>query len=249
MARRPPRAWLAWVNVSSCASLAGRLVTDPLTEALDVLVEERGVAARIAERSILLGEPVNGDPRLAALRVLGVAQGASPVGAATHGPEGVGAGVWQPPDLYLVGWTATNRWLVRYRLTGGATPNDYVRAEGRIPSHLETGSWYQDVPEEATEAFLGVGLSLDDPPFPVPPPPPATPKTRPARSPRAAAAPRRSTPATGTRRSAEPRAPKPPPAPRVKTSEDLATRLCSVCNMRKVATQFEPGSDVCVDCR
>ena len=223
---------------------------DALTEALELLVEERGVAAKIVERSILLGDPVNGDPRLAALRVLGVAQAASPVGAATYGADGVGAGVWRAPELYLVGWTHSNRWLTRYRLTGGATPNDYVRAEGRIPSHLETGNWFKDVPDEANEAFAEVGLSLEDPPFPLPPPPPPpAPKARAAaapRAPRAPAAPRRSaTPAT-PRRAAQP---KPPPVARVKTSEDLATKLCAGCNMRKVATQFEPGGDLCVDCR
>lgn len=225
--------------------------TDPLADAVDILIEERGVRAEVVERSIRLAEAVNGDPRLAALRVLGVARAASPVGAATHGAEGVGAGVWNAPDLYLVGWTATNRWLVRYRLTGGATPNDYVRAEGRIPSHLETGSWYRDVPDEARDAFAEVGLSLDDPPFPVPAPPPApAPKPRAAatpigRAPRAAV-PRRTAAPAAPRRVAQP---KPPPVPKVKTSEDLATRLCALCNMRKVATQFVEGSDLCVDCR
>lgn len=227
-------------------------MSDPLTDALDVLVEERGVAARILGRTILLGDPVNGDPRLAALRVLGVAQAASPVAAATHGADGVGAGVWSAPELYLVGWTHSHRWLVRYRLQGGANPNDYVRAEGRIPSHLETGTWYGDAPDEAKEAFAQVGLSLDDPPFPVPEPPPPPPppsKTRSApaaRAPRAPAAARRSTTAAAPRRAA---APKPPPVPRVKTTEDLAWRLCAGCNMRKVASQFEQGSDLCVDCR
>jgi hypothetical protein len=224
-------------------------VSDALTEALELLVEERGVAARISERSILLGDPVNGDPRLAALRVLGVAHAASPVGAATYGADGVGAGVWRVPELYLVGWTHSNRWLTRYRLTGGATPNDYVRAEGRIPSHLETGNWFKEIPDEARDAFAEVGLSLDEPPFPLPPPPPPPAvKAKPASSARAPRTP-------STRRSASPAAPrrqaapKPPPVVRVKTSEDLATRLCAGCNFRKVATQFEPGSDLCVDCR
>ena len=224
-------------------------MSDALTEALELLVEERGVAARIVERTILVGDPVNGDPRLAALRVLGVALGASPVGAATYGADGVGAGAWRTPELYLVGWTHSNRWLTRYRLTGGATPNDYVRAEGRIPSHLETGNWYQDVPDEANEAFAEVGLSLEDPPFPLPPPPTPAPTARPAPAPRASRAPAAPRPsaAPATPRRAAP--PKPPPVVRVKTSEDLATRLCAGCNMRKVATQFEPGGDLCVDCR
>ncbi|MGH9001337.1 MAG: hypothetical protein ACRDY7_18330, partial [Acidimicrobiia bacterium] len=150
--------------------------SDPLRDALDVLTEERGLAAELSERTIRLRDAVKGDPRLAALRVLGVAQTASPVGAAAFGPEGVAAAVWSAPELYLVGWTATNRWLVGYRLTGGAGPNDYVRSEGRIPSHLEIGNWYQDAPEEASAAFAGVGLSLGTPPFPLPeapPPPPA----------------------------------------------------------------------------
>jgi hypothetical protein len=222
-------------------------VSDALTEALELLVEERGVAARIAERAILLGDPVNGDPRLAALRVLGVAQAASPVGAATYGADGVGAGVWRAPELYLVGWTHNNRWVTRYRLTGGATPNDYVRAEGRIPSHLETGNWFKDVPDEANEAFVEVGLSLEDPPFPLPAAPPTpAPKARAPRAARAPAAPRAARAPAAPRRAA---APKPPPVVRVKTSEDLVTKLCALCNMRKVATQFEPGGDLCVDCR
>jgi cell division septation protein DedD len=198
-------------------------------------------AVEIAGRTIRLAEPVTGDAGAAALRVLGRAQAAAPVGAAAHAATGVAAAVWRPPHLYLARW-AKNRWIVGYRLAGGWTPNDYIRSDGRIPSRLETGNWYLTVPDEVREAFVEVGLSLESPPFPLPElpedePAPSRPRRKPPiRSSEAAGAPPRRTPAPKP-----PAEPKPEPAP--------TTRVCPGCNMRRTLTQFTEGSDLCVDCR
>jgi hypothetical protein len=213
------------------------LVDTDIAEAADQLRTDRSVAFDVAERTIRLLDPVNGDPGFAVLRVLGEAQDASPVGAASHGPGRVAAGVWRAPELYLARWTNGKRWVVGYRLPGDAKPNDYVRMEGRIPTRLEIDNWYAAVPEAVDEAFLEAGVLLDDPPFPVPPPPPAAP-------PRAAKAPARA------RAAAAPRAPRAPkPAAAAKRDKAPATRLCAVCRMQKSLSQFVAGSDVCVDCR
>jgi hypothetical protein len=211
---------------------------DPdIAEAADQLRADRSVAFDVAERTIRLLDPVNGDPGFAVLRVLGEAQDASPVGAASHGPGRVAAGVWRAPELYLARWTNGKRWVVGYRLPGDAKPNDYVRMEGRIPTRLEIDNWYAAVPEAVDEAFLDAGVLLDDPPFPVPPPPPAPP-------PRPATAPARA------RAGATPRAPRvPKPAAPPKRDKTPATRVCAVCRMQKSLSQFVAGSDVCVDCR
>jgi len=184
---------------------------------------------------------VNGDPGSAVLRVLGTAQSASPVGAASHSTGKLAVGVWRAPELYLARWTNGKRWVVGYRLPGGAKPNDYVRMEGRIPTRLETDNWYGAVPDVVDEAFLDAGLMLDDPPFPIPPPPPRAPES--ASRPVAA-------------RSTTPRAPRTPGAasrPRAAAAarpEPVPTsRLCPSCGMLKGVAQFVPGSDLCVDCR
>ena len=207
---------------------------DPaLADAVELVRRERRVAVAVEDRTIRLVEPVAGDPGSAVLRLLGLAQAASPVGAAVHaGPQRVAAGVWHDPDLYLARWTGGRRWVVGYRVSGGARPNDYVRMEGRIPTRLETGNWYADVPEAVQEAFLDAGLLLDEPPFEVVRPP--------ALAPRAAAPP----PAPRTSRRSRPTPPSAPSRPRA-----VATRLCPECRMYKAAGQFVAGSDRCVDCR
>ena len=201
---------------------------DPaLADAIEVVRRERQVEVTVDDRTIRLVDPVRGDPGSAVLRLLGVAQAASPVGAAAHaGPERVSAGVWRVPDLYLARWTGGKRWVVGYRLTDGARPNDYVRMEGRIPSRLETGNWYGDEPEAVQEAFLDAGLLLEEPPFEV---------ARPVL---------RSRPTSSTRPASRPSRPSPTPAPR-----PPATRLCPECRMSKAPGQFVVGSDRCVDCR
>ncbi|HET9443772.1 MAG TPA: hypothetical protein VFO65_10635, partial [Acidimicrobiales bacterium] len=138
--------------------------------------------------------------------------------------------------LYLARWTKGRLWVVGYRLTGGAKPSDYVRTEGRIPRRFETADWYGTVPDEVAEAFLEVGVLLDDPPFPVPAPPPL----RPAAPPRRPASPAAPRPATA-------RAAARPAAGRAARAE--TTRVCASCRMHKAAAQFVPGSDLCVDCR
>jgi len=212
-----------------------------LADAVELFRHERRIPFEVDDRSIRLLDPVSGDPGSAVLRVLGTVQDASPVGAASHGPGKVAVGVWKAPELYLARWTNGKRWVVGYRLPGGARPNDYVRMEGRIPTRLETDHWYGPVPPEVEEAFLVAGILLDDPPFPVPVPPPPPPprpastaRTSSARSPRA---PRAAT----TRAPRAAPAPKPEPAP--------TTRLCPSCRMLKSVGQFVPGSELCVDCR
>ena len=211
-----------------------------IADAAEQVRAGRSGSVEVSERTIRLLDPVTGDPGSAVLRVLGLAQAASPVGAASHGPGRVAAGVWRAPELYLARWTKGKRWVVGYRLPADARPNDYVRMEGRIPTRLEIDNWYASVPETVDEAFLDAGLMLDDPPFPVPPPPPipATPPSAALRS--TARAPR----APSTR---APRAARPPAAP--KRDKPPTTRLCPVCGMRKALSQFVPGSDACVDCR
>lgn len=214
------------------------LVDTDIADAADQLRADRSLAVDVSDRTIRLLDPVNGDPGFAVLRVLGEAQDASPVGAASHGAGRVAAGVWRAPELYLARWTNGKRWVVGYRLPSDAKPNDYVRMEGRIPTRLEIDNWYAAVPPAVDEAFLDAGVLLDDPPFPVPPPAP-TPPPRPAapartRAPRAAPTPRAA------------RTPKPAPAPR---RDKAPTRVCAVCQMQKSVSQFVAGSDACVDCR
>jgi hypothetical protein len=212
---------------------------DALGEAIDLL-HDRYDGVELAGRTIRLASPVNGDAGFVALRVLGVAQAAFPVGAAAHGPGGVGIGVWRPPELYLARWTQ-NRWVVGYRLPRGSRPADYIGSEGRIPGRFEIGNWYATVPDEVRTAFAEVGLSLEAPPFPPPAPPgPPEPKgrSRPTRSSSPMRTPAASRPAAAGR-------PKPAPKP----EPAATTRLCHACNMRKVLTQFTAGSDLCVDCR
>jgi hypothetical protein len=214
-----------------------------IAEAVAQLRHERKIAFEVEDRAIRLTEPVNGDPGSAVLRLLGTAQAASPVGAASHGPGRVAVGVWRAPDLYLARWTNGKRWVVGYRLPDGAKPNDYVRIEGRIPTRLETENWYGEVPSTVEEAFLDAGLMLEDPPFPVPappPPPPPRPSTAASRPP---AAPR------SPRAPSAPRVAKPRPAARPKPAPAPTARLCPSCGMLKSVTQFVPGSELCVDCR
>jgi hypothetical protein len=225
-------------------------MTDPIAEAADLLRYEHATKVEVEDLTIVVVEPVKGDPGLTVLRVLGLAQAAPLVGAAAHGPNGVAVGVWRGPELYLARWTRGKRWVVGYRITGGSRLRDYVGIEGRVPTRLETGHWYDTVPEEINELFLEAGLLVDDPPFPVEKPPPSP----------AAGAGRSTTPTAIPRPGARPRA-KPPQAParsgrlaaqaaplsRAKGAP--ATRVCAECRMRKAVGQFVPGSDLCVDCR
>ncbi|MDQ1492895.1 MAG: hypothetical protein QOJ23_5409 [Actinomycetota bacterium] len=218
---------------------------DPFAEAVTRLSDE-GLALEITGRTFRLVDPVRGDAGAAALRLLGMVQAAAPVAIATHGPTQVAAAVWAPPHLYVVRW-ARNRWVVGYRLAAGSRPNDHVRSEGRIPGHLETGHWYETVPDEVSETFDGVGLSLASAPFPVP----AQPVSE------APVSPRRSASGSSGRSSAEkapparpaPRRIAPKPAPAAKAPPPPTSKVCPGCNMRRTLTQFAPGSDLCVDCR
>jgi len=218
--------------------------TDPFAQATARLSDE-GLALEITERTFRLVDPVRGDAGAAALRLLGMVQGAAPVAVATHGAQ-VAVALWSPPHLYVARW-ARNRWVVGYRLAGGSRPNDYVRSEGRIPGHLEVGHWYESVPDEVSETFTAVGLSLESAPFPVPaqpePPPPATPRRTASSAGRLSAAEKAPPPRPPRREST----PKPPPAP--KPPPPPTSRVCPGCNMRRTLTQFDPGSELCIDCR
>lgn len=218
--------------------------TDPFAQATARLSDE-GLALEISERTFRLVDPVRGDAGAAALRLLGMVQGAAPVAVATHGAQ-VAVALWSPPHLYVARW-ARNRWVVGYRLAGGSRPNDYVRSEGRIPGHLEVGHWYESVPDEVSETFMAVGLSLESAPFPVPtqpePPPPATPRRTASSAGRHSAAEKAPPPRPPRREST----PKPPPAP--KPPPPPTSRVCPGCNMRRTLTQFDTGSELCIDCR
>jgi hypothetical protein len=213
----------------------------PISDVADLLQEEHGIAVVVEGRTFRLPAPVKGDPGFAVLRVLGLVDTVSPVGAAAHGATGVAIGVWRRPDIYVARWTSGRRWVVGYRLAAGSEPNDYIRIEGRLPTRLETGNWYGAVPEEVEQAFLEADLLLDDPPFPIPPPPAAS---------RSAAGSKASS-ASGSS-SAPARAARPAPRSRPSTVRREAaptTRLCPGCRMHKALAQFVTGSDRCVDCR
>ena len=212
-----------------------------IAEAADLLRYEHATKVEVDDRTIRVLEPVKGDPGLSVLRVLGVAQAASPVGAAARGGNGVAAGVWRTPDLYLARWINGRLWVSGYRLTGTARLSDYVGAEGRVPTRLETGNWYGPVPAEIGDAFLEVGILLEEPPFPVPAPPPASARSGPASEPS-----RRRVPPSSPPRS---RGATNRPAPAGKAGGSRPSRLCPSCRMHKVVGQFVPGSDLCVDCR
>src|SRR5436305_10109039 len=211
---------------------------DPFAQAVGRLSDE-GVSLEISGRTCRLVDPVRGDAGAAALRYLGMVQGAAPVGIATHSGIQVAAAVWAPPRLFVARWSR-NRWIVGYRLTPGSRPNDYVRSEGRIPGHFETGNWYESVPDEVAETFTGVGLSLASAPFPVPAQPLPDPPPASRRAPAAAG--------SGGRLSSAEKAPparpaprrvsvpKPPPAP--KPPPPPTSRVCPGCNMRRTLTQF-----------
>lgn len=220
---------------------------DPFAQAVTRLSDE-GLALEITGRTFRLVDPVRGDAGSAALRLLGMIQAAAPVAIATHGATQVAAAVWAPPRLYVVRWSR-NRWVVGYRLAGGSRPNDYVRTEGRIPGHLETGNWYESAPDEVSETFEAVGLSLASPPFPVPAQPvseaPTTPRRRAAGSSGRVSSAEKAPPARPAARRVI--APKPPPAPKLPLPP--TSKVCPGCNMRRTLTQFEPGSELCVDCR
>jgi hypothetical protein len=219
---------------------------DPFAQAVSLLTDE-GLALEISGRTFRVVDPVRGDAGAAAMRLLGMVQAAAPVAIATHGGTQVAAALWAPPRLYVARW-ARNRWVVGYRLAAGSRPNDYVRTEGRIPGHLEMGHWYESVPDDISETFVDVGLSLASPPFPVPaqpePPPQATRRTAASSSGRASAA-EKARPARPAPRTVS--APKPPPAP--KPPAPPTSKVCPGCNMRRTLTQFDPGSELCVDCR
>ena len=222
-----------------------------LDRAVEQLSAEDGVVARVEDRLLRIDHPVAGNPHLAALQALGFAAKVKPVGAAAHGPLGVAAAVWDKPLLYIARWTGTSRWVAAYKFPMRARPDEYLREESGIPSHLSKGSWYRDVPDEITEAFFAVGLLLDEPPYEVPkvaakPPVPEA-ATRPARSsaPRTPRAPR---PASAPRAPAAPRTPRPRAAPAPKKVV-VTTRTCTMCNLQKHVSQFIEGSDWCVDCR
>lgn len=192
---------------------------------------DRAVRTEVRDRTIVVSSAVTGDPGLTVTRALGLAQDVSPVGAACHGDDGVAVGVWLAPRLYLARWAAGRRRVTAFRLTGGGRIHDYVQTDGRIPTRFETDNWYDDVPGEVEEAFLEVGLLLDDPPFPVPPAPPPAPVK-----------------ATRTASPARPRAPRTPRAAAAAKPATPTTRVCTACFLEKQLPLFPQGSDVCIDC-
>ena len=219
---------------------------DRIAEAADELRIEHDTKVDVEDRTIVVREPVKGDPGLTVLRVLGAAQAASLVGAAAHGENGVSVGVWRAPELYLARWPKGRRWVVGYRLTGGSRLSDYVGIEGRVPTRLEIGHWYGPLPEEIADLFLEAGILVDDPPFPVPAPPAPAPGAAPRRAP----VPSRPATQRSGPPSPRPRAQgaKAAPTSRLRPAAPT-TKLCADCRMHKAVGQFLPGSDLCIDCR
>jgi hypothetical protein len=215
---------------------------DPLQAAIEELAGEHAIKATIHDRVIRLTDEVSGSPHHLCLEALGVAAAATPVAATAHGPAGAVAAVWSAPDLYIARWTPGNRWVAAYRFPPRGKPDDYLREESGIPSRFGKGNWYKDVPEEVEEAFLTVGLLLDEPPFPVADPPPPRPIAEPV-------AKRASSRSTTPRAPAAPRAPRKRAAAPVKKAAPPTTRTCPMCNLQKHLSQFIPDSDYCVDCR
>jgi hypothetical protein len=201
-----------------------------IDDVVESLRAEHHLVVDVQERTVCLREPANAEPGFAVLRVLGLVEAASPVAVAAHGPKGVAAGLWSTPDLHLARWTKGRLWVVAFRLPAGSKPSDYVRTEGRIPTRLETGSWYDAAPEAVNEAFFEAGLLLDDPPFPVP----------------KAVVPPTSASKSAVKRTTAARKSRAAPAPKAKPA---ALRLCSTCGMQKASVQFTAGSDRCIDCR
>ena len=236
-------------------TVAAPTVADLIADASEMLFVEHGTVARVEDRTIVLSDAVKGDPSLVVMRVLGQVQDASPAGAAAHGSGVVAIGVWRRPELYVAAWTKGRRRVVGYRLGSEAKLTMYIRTEGRIPTRMEFGNWYGDLPDEVTEAFMEVGLLVDEPPFPipVPPPAPASPATA-----SGGGAGRRAGSGTGDgsrsgrtvagpRSEPRARAPRTPPAPRPAPAP--TTRLCPHCGLRKALAQFVAGSELCIDCR
>jgi hypothetical protein len=205
---------------------------EEIYEAARRLMSEHGVTSTVEDRSLHIPGPVKGDAAFAVLNAVAVGQDASPVGAATYGPAGGAMAVWSRPTLLLARYVKGRRSVVSYRIPGGSSLTTYLRTEGHIPTRLEAASWYAAVPDDVSEAFLSVGLLLDEPPFPVQAAPPPVSRSAPSRA-----------PAT----TARPSSPRPAPVrPAAKTDQ---SRVCPECGMRKGPTQFVAGSDLCVDCR
>lgn len=222
----------------------GALLEDAMAE----LAVAHGLPARLSDRTILVTSVVKGSPHLTVLQALGLAAKAAPVGAAAHGPAGVAAGVWLAPDLYLARWTGANRWVAGYHFSSSGRPDDYVREASGIPSALSRGDWHGDVPDEVAEAFLEVGILLDEPPFPVPQPPPKPPAPeKPVRTTRSRTPPQPASSSASV--SGEPRRPRTRAAPPPKKAAAPTTRACPACHLQKHVSQFETGSDLCADCR
>ncbi len=222
-----------------------RSFDDAIQLVIEELSSEHGLAVTVADRMLRLTNAVPGQPHLATLQVLGVVARAGitgAMGAAAFGPVGVAASVWASPELCVARWTGPSRWVAAYKFPARGRPDDYLREETSIPSHMGRGSWYGEVPDEIAELFFSVGQLLDEPPFPVPQPPPAA---KPEPKPSAAPRPR----STAAPRERAPRAPRPKAPPAAPKQVALSTRACPSCNLQKHVSQFEPGSDLCVDCR
>lgn len=213
---------------------------DSLADVLVQLLVEMGKSADLDGRTIRLTEAATADPSFGVLAALGVAQDSSPVGAAAHGPGAVVAGVWRAPTLYLARWTGAARWVVHYRLPASTQLVTYVRAEGRIPTHLEEDRWSAEVPEEVAAAFAEVGMSLDEPPFP----PPARPVPK-----AVATKPARKAPSSTGARASRPRAAARPKTTAAKAPPRPTAKLCPSCHLQKAFSQFVPDSELCNDCR
>src|SRR2546425_9302616 len=98
-------------------------VVSDLADTAVRLAHEHSLEAVVEQRTIRLPEPVKGDPSLTVLRVLGVAQDDTPVGAAAHSGSVVAIGVWRDPDVDPAPWTNAKPRVAGYPPPGGHKPH------------------------------------------------------------------------------------------------------------------------------
>jgi len=136
---------------------------DHIATAAELLMVEHGVDCEVDDTCIRITDEVRGDPVVAVLRAIGLAQDAPAVGATAAGPKGSAFAVWRAPYVAMVHRTPKARRVALYKLKGRLLPNDYAYSDGHLPSQFEEGNWYgDDVPEHVHELLLEGGVLLED---------------------------------------------------------------------------------------
>src|SRR4051812_32614158 len=94
---------------------------DEIYEAARRLLSEHGTTCTVEDRALHIPGPVRGDAAFAVLNAVALAQDASPVGAATHGPGGGAMAAWDRPTLLVARYVKGRRTVVSYRIPVGST--------------------------------------------------------------------------------------------------------------------------------